>query len=220
MSEIRRREIQQNFQKEVHRRLLGSRFPPNIFTTVEGRIRDLFHPYDTSGIELLRAAVILRSLRKHDAHRVLKTWVNSWATSTRFHSDVRLPCLFGCPGHEDRLSHYCMCPNLYGIVRLLCTTSACPLERLGLVNPSKESLLTVACVFSAYHAVKRSALVSNMSQQESLHEAQTLSVFSVFADTFRVEANEVGLSCRCLTHNSFLSLFPNLSNPNASPMNS
>ena len=35
-----------------------------------------------------------------------------------------------------------------------------------------------------------------------MHDVQILSVFGLFADTFWVEANEVGLSCRRLRPNS------------------
>ena len=211
MTELRRKELRDHFQREVYRKLLEKRFPSGIIDTIRGRIRDMFHPYDTSSIDLQlpRAVCILRTLRKHDAHRVLKTWVNSWATSTRFHSDIRLPCLFGCSGEEDRMSHYCMCPRLYYLMRLMITSPACPLERLGLISSSKDTLLAVACTFSAYHAVKRSNIVRNLPEQESLQDTQTLSVYSLFADTFWVEANEVGLRCLRLNSNS-ISL-PNLS---------
>ena len=118
---------------------------------------------------------MLRQLRKHDAHRVLKTWVNSWATSTRFHSSVKLPCLFGCEGQEDRLNHYVMCPNLFFLLGQLIPSPSAPLERIGLVHPTKDRLLAAACTFSAYHAVKRSCTVRALT--ELLLSAVAISVW-------------------------------------------
>ena len=41
------------------------------------------------------ALSIMRKFRNHDAMKIVKTWVNSWATSRRYHEPVILPCLFG-----------------------------------------------------------------------------------------------------------------------------
>ena len=47
----------------------------------------------------------LRTLRKHEAMQVVKTWCNSWATSKRLHLLPLLPCVFGCSNQIDDLSH-------------------------------------------------------------------------------------------------------------------
>ena len=92
----------------------------------------------------------------HEAMRVFKTWVNSWHTSDRYHESVRLPCLFGCAGSVDKLAHYVMCPYLFDLIkRFYPLASPCPVERLGLVNPSRDTFLCMACTFGGYHAVRR-----------------------------------------------------------------
>ena len=111
-----------------------------------------------------------------------------------------------------------MCPRLYYLIRLMIISPSCPLERLGLVNTSKDTLLAVACAFSAYHAVKRAEFICNLPELEQLQDAQILSVYSLFADTFWVEANEVGL--RCLRLNSDSISLPNSSLRHASSSDS
>ena len=162
------------------------------------RIKCMFEPYSLAdtGIDFPKAFVMLRKIRKHDACRVVKTWVNSWATSTRYHEATIFPCLFGCSCGEDRQSHYAQCPLLYTILLQLRPhdISACPLTRLGLVSPSRDALLTVSCVFAGYHAIKRSSFVSGLTCLP-LSNQQRAYAHILFAEAFRAAALEVQLSC-------------------------
>ncbi len=106
-------------QKKCYDCLIQAVFPNTIFDTIYNRIEDMFAPFDTSGIEIPAALGVLAMMRKHDATRVFKTWVHSWATSYRMHEHVLLPCLSGCPGQPDRLAHYLMCPMLYALQVLI-----------------------------------------------------------------------------------------------------
>ena len=109
-------------------------------------------------LDICSAFGVLSQIRKHDAMRVLKTWVNSWATTHRCQEAMRFPCLFGCSDAKDSLTHYVMCPILFALNRQLCpTTPACPLRRLGLKLPTVDSALLVACMSAGYHAVKRAS---------------------------------------------------------------
>ena len=56
---------------------------------------------------------------------VLKTIVNSWTSSYRYHESVLLECVFGChllhplpPGaaYHDSLEHYLVCKKLWRII--------------------------------------------------------------------------------------------------------
>ena len=90
-----------------------------------------------------------------DRPRVIKTWLNGWATSHRIKGDFLHNCMLGCELDPDSLSHYLMCPRIYAATRFLNPeTSADPLVRCGLCNPTVHSLQFVACTFSAYHALK------------------------------------------------------------------
>ena len=45
---------------------------------------------------------------------LLRSWVNGWPTSGRFHSEAA-GCRFGCKGGEDRLEHYCRCSRVVAL---------------------------------------------------------------------------------------------------------
>ena len=87
--------------------------------------------------------------------KVIKTWLNGWITSHRMHEDLLHECLLGCPDQADKLAHYVMCPRIYATALFfVSSTSSNPLERIGLLHPSQDSLLICACTFSAYHGLK------------------------------------------------------------------
>ncbi len=145
-------------QHVCYKHLLEHAYPDNTHNIISRRIHKLFEPFslDTFDIDFSRLSQILKTLRKHDAIRVLKTWVNSWHTSDRYHESTRLPCVFGCTGALDKLSHYVMCPFLFGLIKQFSPlASPCPVERLGLINTTRENLLCMACTFGGYHAVRR-----------------------------------------------------------------
>ena len=162
---------------------------------------------NTSGIDVPSACELMKSkLRKHDAMRVIKTWCNSWATSHRMHEATRLPCLFGCHDGIDSMIHYVSCPFwLFLLVRLLPSPpSPFPLTRLALVDPSVESLLSVASSFAGYHAVKRLATKSCWTQDALTDEYRSIS-HATFCDAFCAEASDSGLP-----HMSFSTVFRDL----------
>merc|ERR1712100_655860 len=79
---------------------------------------------------------VLTHLRTADSMRVLKTWVNGWATSYRYHDPTLYPCLFGCHAKPDSLDHYAQCSNLFALGKFIRGHSSDdPLIRMGLVQP-------------------------------------------------------------------------------------
>ena len=176
--------LRAHFQQKVYRSLVEHAFPCTLEDTIRQRVSDLFAPFEVhnSNFEFPRAFELLRRLRKHDAMRVLKTWVNSWAISDRCHEAIRLPCMFGCDGATDKMAHYVMCPILFALLtQFRAETPACPLKRIGLIDPSKESLLTLACSFAGYHAVRRANIAS---QSNTLTSSQRHAAHQTFADFF------------------------------------
>ena len=159
----------------------------------------MFEPYslDGSGIDFPQAFIVLRKMRKHDAVRVIKTWANAWATTTRYHEATIFPCLFGCACGEDRQSHYAQCPFLYSLLLQLRphNTPSCPVKRLGLVSPDREVLLAISCTFSGYHAIKRSNFVVGLAHMP-LDPSQRSAAHILFAEAFRASALEVQLPCK------------------------
>ena len=185
-------------QSRIYRCLVTCAYPAVVEQTVTTRIRNIFRPFQVTAdtLEISSAFKILASTRMHDAMRVLKTWVNSWATSHRSHESVQHRCLFGCDDARDSMNHYVMCPILFAITRqLVPATPACPLKRIGLIDPSKESILCVACAFSGYHAVKRAC--SELSIKDgTLTFGQRFAAHTIFCDFFWTEALDNGLRCK------------------------
>ena len=55
---------------------------------------------------------------------VIRSVLNGWVTSYRYHEAVLLPCVFGCKllhpihdsGYKDELAHYLRCPQLWKLI--------------------------------------------------------------------------------------------------------
>ena len=111
------------------------------------------------------------------------------------HEHVLLPCLFGCSGQKDRMSHYVFCPILFSILlQSRDDPSPNPLIRIGLVHPSKEGLLLIAAAFGGYHAVRRGIRLEDSIEQLDIQQRHA--AHKIFADAFWVEALDSGLPCR------------------------
>ena len=144
-----------------------------------------------------------------------KCWCNGWATSRRYHEDKLLPCLFGCSKCSDDLHHYLQCPHLFALWGFLAGgASADPLARWGLIQPNSNKFNLIACTFSGYHAVRRNFRLRKeffTFDQEILNGQQIRSAWSVFADSFFVEARELGVQCRRFSLPSFFGYLNQLS---------
>ena len=93
--------------------------------------------------------------------------------------------------------HYAQCPMLFALIsaiRYPCQTSDNPLERFAIVNPSKDSLLVVSCMFAGYHACKRHATTKQLSSDTLSREAR-VQMHMIFFDYFATAAQEIGLHC-------------------------
>ena len=130
------------------------------------------------------------TIRKHEAFQVIKTWVNSWATSRRFeHDAVTLSCIFGCAeeGCEDDFLHYVKCHVLWSMVedRSKFTVPSRGLERLGINNPSKRTFHVISAIFQAYHGTKRWLKSFDIDLFHFLqHELNLVSVRRHFAELY------------------------------------
>jgi len=90
---------------------------------------------------------------------IIKSWSNSWYTSSRLHESPVLPCIFGCEGQVDALDHYIVCSpfwtSLSSVVRAPeCQAQECPTSRMNLVNPSVIKAKVMAVAFHCYHGLK------------------------------------------------------------------
>ena len=155
------------------------------------------HVVDRSFFDMTLWVSLLSQLRKHEALRVIKTWMNAWATTSRISKEqVKLPCLFGCEQAKDRMIHYVQCPRLFGAMSCLVPGDIippCPLQRLGIKNTSVEILKYQACAFAGYHAIRRAAASWGLTEA-ALTVTQSEKALSIFADYFCHEAHSLGIA--------------------------
>jgi len=165
----------------------------------------LFQPYDIfgrDGASFDEAFEILGKTGGRISLKVVKTWLNGWATSHRMHEDIILDCLLGCKGFPDSLSHYVFCPHLYMLQKyLFARTSEDPLIRFGIKSPEIFSLKVISCLFSAYHALKGEVRRGKIN----LHSVSWINcAWSVFANSVKAEAGEMSLETRAFSLPKFI----------------
>ncbi len=198
-----------SLQKHVYSILMEHIFPDEPHTQLNslcfGRCIKLFAPYEVStenGVDVNAALNLLSTTSGPIGIKVVKTWLNGWATSHRMHEDNVHCCLLGCRDEQDSLNHYIHCPHLFALQRFLFSgISENPLIRFGIQTPEIFSFKVISCLFSAYHALKsevRSGKI-NMHYQTWLQSA-----WSVFANVCKAEAGELGVSTRAFSLVKFI----------------
>jgi len=198
-------------QKLVYDELISIKHAFLIHDTIERRLNKLFQPFTLdfiNSISLTASLKLLKGSRVADVMKVLKSWCNGWATSTRYHEEIRLPCLFGCNNYSDSLEHYLQCSHIYALWKFMVPeVHEDPLVRWGLINSSNDAFKQIACTHAGYHAVRRhhkesgSYFCQNMTH---INGALLRTSWTVFADTFTVEARELGVSSLKFSVSSFL----------------
>ena len=155
----------------------------------------LFHPIDIQADEALDINAIFETLRKLEGPasiKVIKTWLNGWATSTRMHEEKDLGCLLGCCNQPDSLKHYIHCKHLCALQKFLFQeVSEEPQIRFGIKDPSVSFFKIIGFTFSAYHALKakyRNGQFSNAL--DAMTPAQLRANWSLFAEVLMAEAGE------------------------------
>ena len=136
--------------------------------------------------------------------KVIKTWLNGWATSHRMHEDKVLCCILGCgDGSLDSLTHYIHCPHMLAFQRYLFeNVSTDPLIRFVIKHPETFSLKVNSCLFSAYHALKGDI----RSGRVNMHSSGWIkTAWSVYANAIKAEAGEMCLDSRAFSLPKFIS---------------
>ena len=77
-----------SLQKTIYSILMGDMFPSNaeaeLSMSVRRRCANIFAPFDIDaegGVDIDEALIRLKSIASSHAMRVIKTWLNGWATS-------------------------------------------------------------------------------------------------------------------------------------------
>ena len=207
-SEVIQRE--ESIQKLIYGRFVDMHFACDPKDLLIKRIRNLFAPHALNfetHIQLDTCFEVLRTMRTADSMRVMKTWVNGWATTYRYHEPTLYPCLFGCHAKPDDLKHYVQCSHLFAMNKFIRGhVSDDPLVRLGLVHPSADTCNNLVCVFAGYHAMRCATRRGDHSLQGSeLCNRQVWRLWSVFAEAYSAEARELAISTRKFSLPQFLS---------------
>ena len=144
------------------------------FELLERRASHLCFSEEPSGIDWVSfkpiACSLAEKIGKVRMLQTLKTWLNSWTTSSRISSHMHDPalngaidcCVFCGEFRGDALTHYLRCDPLWSVL------SSCfklrvewidrsPAQRICFVNPSMTSLLQVVVAFRVYHALRQKA---------------------------------------------------------------
>ena len=94
--------------------------------------------------------------KQHVAFCVFETLIGGWTTSHRMHEQCKLPCIFGCHGEQDLLTHYLLCFPLWHICGSVLGIQVPWFlgERIGVMTPSPERAQLLALAFMVYHNSK------------------------------------------------------------------
>ena len=181
-----------------------------IGTLCISRCERLFFPYDIhcdGGANFPDALGLLEKTKGHIATKVLKSWLNGWATSERMHEDIALRCVLGCSDAPDSLSHYVVCPHMFAFQKFIFDgISDDPLIRFGIKSPCISSFKVISCLFSAYHTVKAAVRSGTINVHEETVTGPTLRViWSVFAEAMAAEAGELRVATRAFSLCKFIS---------------
>jgi len=196
-------------QKSAYSVIFDEVFPDEPHTQLDTlcstRCANLFAPYDIyaeDGADIDAAFSLLNNVAGHIGLKVVKSWLNGWATSHRMHEDPMLNCILGCNDAPDSLNHYVFCPHLFAFQRYLFDgVSDDPLIRFGIKSPGIFSFKVISCLFSAYHALKGEIRAGKIN----LHSNSWLKhAWSVFANVCKAEAGELHLSTRAFSLAKFI----------------
>ena len=202
----------------MHKEVFLGNNPNQLDQLCVERSQKLFLPYEVTvehGVDFQAAYQLLKKSEKHIGMKVLKTWLNGWATSHRMHEDCTHDCLLGCSGELDSLTHYIHCPHLFAFQKFLFLEefSDDPTIRFGIKDPNTYTFKVISCLFSAYHALKRDVRAGKINVQS---DVWLRSAWSVFADVCKAEAGELRVHTRAFSlakFADFLSLVDFLSLP-------
>ena len=175
-------------QKLVYKELVQGQFNAPIENIFCKRPTEAFQPYEVDFHNTILLQNCFCCLKKSGcavAIKVLKGWRNGWATSRRYQEKIKLPCLFGCCKEKGELFHYLHYLHLFALWFFLCgDVNSNPLLRWGLVHPSHDGMLQIACAFAGYHARRRNFKQKGeefMQYQEIVIGPQIRASWTVFA---------------------------------------
>jgi len=98
----------------------------------------------------------LKMLSGQTVSAVVKTRLNSWTSSARFHDQQIDFCIFGCPCQSDNLMHYVQCNRMWRVVRKATWAAVSDdlLDRFGIRADQVFHMKRLAVAFAVYHDLR------------------------------------------------------------------
>ena len=201
------RSLQKHTYSVIFENVFGDQPQTQLAKLCANRCEKLFAPYDIyaeEGADIEYAYSLLNKVGGHVSLKVVKTWLNGWATSHRMHEDPILECVLGCKDAPDSLSHYISCPHLFALRRFLFDgISGDPSICFGIKSPRIFSFKVMSCTFSAYHALKAEIRAGEIDMHS---EGRLKHAWSVFANVCRTEAGDLHENARAFSLPKFIDL--------------
>ena len=137
---------------------------------------------EASSIDVEAIFSILRKLPAHISVTWVKTISNAWCTSSRFHEERPLGCIFGCECARDETRHYLCCPVLGAIVCDALDVSESDhlrarrsvLIAMGLQPISRLGVFFTYMSYTLYHTRKNTLLDSTLFSEANIYQYKRL----------------------------------------------
>ena len=157
------------FQSVMYEAIVNVLYPDYIPKLLQKRLKTLdpavSFPMDLN-FSSLRA--VFMTYPEYIIFTIIRSWANGWTTSHRMPEPALLPCILGCPGEIDSLSHYLRCDRLWRALKVAsrrCSLalpspffSAPILAKLAVLNTEKTSVVMLCALSHAYHVIKNNFL--------------------------------------------------------------
>ena len=149
----------------------------NLDSLIVKRLSTLFpqHAVEFEFADLAVLTKMLKTLKPFYAFAAVKTYLNAWTTSARYHDGVANKCIFKCCAtpRSDCISHYFKCPALWNEIDnafqrpLAQKWDHDVVDRLAFDSFEPHKLVEIAIAFQVYHAAKASLRVGGPSRKLS-----------------------------------------------------
>jgi hypothetical protein len=191
LKDIKRKPALRNqVQKIVYDKVCCALYPSGLKALCAQRLDNVFgEPLASNDdFDWRPAAAVLKRAGVHTATVYIKTVLNSWTTSARYHDEKCRKCIFGCRWAGDELQHYVSCARLWTEVDVATGLDEEKIDtvqqRLMLSEPSRSRARRLTIAFSIYHALKLEALALIQAAEACGEYSAVITKLHALARTF------------------------------------
>ena len=142
-------------QQAFYKAFKAETYPDTLHNTILRRLSCMFpeHALTLAGWDFSATKGALCKFKPICAHMMIKTWVNAWTTTSRFHEDNILTCILGCTEKEST-QHYMTCPRVWRSLRSVRGFRASPMPQRLALNVAPADIEAVCTVYHFYHSAR------------------------------------------------------------------